>query len=314
MNTILEASSVDQFFRTGFWLKPVQVLDKVDLKVPRGTVFGFLGANGAGKTTLIHLITGLRKPTRGTVRVLGHDACSPMAKAQIGYLPERPYFQEHLTGRGLLEYFGTLAGMRRPTIKDRIPIVLKLVNLDYADKLELKKYSKGMLQRIGIAQALLHNPELLVLDEPMSGLDPIGRKEMRELILNLATEGHTIFFSSHVIPDVEAICRQVALIDKGKILGCGPIDSFLQPHSEAIEVAFSGIKINFPEFQTVTEIPKGLRAIVPNQKALDGVITKILAQDGHILWVQPLRPSLEDLFKPKAELQKQPINPHHLRA
>jgi ABC-2 type transport system ATP-binding protein len=297
MDLILEVSAVDQLFRTGFWLRPVQVLHKVDLKVPRKTIFGFLGANGAGKTTLIHLITGLRKPSRGTVQVLGHDASSPEAKSQIGYLPERPYFHEHLTGESLLKYFGTLAGMNSKNIQARIPIVLSAVGMSEARKVELKKYSKGMLQRIGIAQALLHDPEFLVLDEPMSGLDPIGRKEMRELIIRLAAEGRTIFFSSHVIPDVEAICDQVALIQKGRIIGCGPISNFLHSNAELIEIAFSGVKINLPQFESIVEIPIGFRALVTGQKGLDEALPKLLEKKAKILSVQPVRPSLEDLFK-----------------
>ena len=296
MDSTLEVSAVDQLFRTGFWLRPVQVLYNVTLKVPRKTVFGFLGANGAGKTTLIHLITGLRKPSRGKVQVLGHDASSPEAKAQIGYLPERPYFHEHLTGQSLLEYFGTLAGMKNRKIQERIPLVLSEVGMTEARKVELKKYSKGMLQRIGIAQALLHDPELLVLDEPMSGLDPIGRKEMRELILRLAAEGRTIFFSSHVIPDVEAICDQVALIQKGRIIGCGPVADFLRPNAELVEIAFSGSKINLSEFQSITEMPTGFRGLVSGQKGVDEVLPKLLEKEAKILWIQPIRPSLEDLF------------------
>ncbi len=309
MESILEISNVDQLFRTGFWLRPMQVLHDINLKVPRKSVFGFLGANGAGKTTLIHLITGLRKPSRGNVRVLGFDASSPNAKAQIGYLPERPYFHDHLTGESLLEYFGILAGMRRKNIQDRIPLVLSAVGMAAARNLELKKYSKGMLQRIGIAQALLHDPEFLVLDEPMSGLDPIGRKEMRELILHLATEGRTVFFSSHVIPDVEAICDQVALIQKGRIIGCGPIAGFLRPNTELIEIAFSGLKMDstnpesFFEKKSLNNIPAGMRGLVKGQHGVNEVLPKLLEMKANILWVQPLRPSLEDLFKVEQDPQ-----------
>lgn len=302
MESLLEISNVDQVFRTGFWLRPTQILHDINLKVPRKTIFGFLGANGAGKTTLIHLITGLRKPSRGSVRVLNHEASSSIAKAQIGYLPERPYFHDHLTGQSLLEYFGTLAGMKRKSIQDRIPLVLSAVGMTEARRIELKKYSKGMLQRIGIAQALLHDPEFLVLDEPMSGLDPIGRKEMRELIIHLAAEGRTVFFSSHVIPDVEAICDQVALIQKGRIIGCGSVANFLKPNSALVEIAFSGIE-NLPILNTlfvdksITPISTGMRGLVSGQKGVDLALPLLLQNKAKILWVQPVRPSLEDLFK-----------------
>ena len=219
--------NVDQSFRVGFWLRPVEVLHQVSLTIPERSIFGFLGANGAGKTTLIHLMTGLRKPTRGSVQVFGKYATSIEAKSRMGYLPERPYFHEHLTGEGLLKYFGALAGLKPKEILTRIPKVLTQVGMANARRLELKRYSKGMLQRIGIAQALIHDPELLVLDEPMSGLDPLGRKEMRELILRLSQEGRTIILSSHVIPDVEAICDQVAFLDRGRLLECGPLAQLL---------------------------------------------------------------------------------------
>ncbi len=229
---ILEIEKVDQSFRTGFWMRPKQVLFSVSFSVPERSIFGFLGANGAGKTTLIHLIAGLNSPSRGSVRVQGLDARTPRARAKIGYLPERPYFHEHLTGEGLLRYFGALSGMSSARIRERIPQALAAVQMTEARKVELRRYSKGMLQRIGIAQAILHDPEFLVLDEPMSGLDPIGRKQMRELIQRLAAEGRTIFFSTHVIPDVEAICDRVAVIQKGKLVSTGPISQF-QPSLEA---------------------------------------------------------------------------------
>jgi ABC-2 type transport system ATP-binding protein len=301
MSAILQVESVKQSFRTGFWMTHVEVLHGVSLEVPKGCIFGFLGANGAGKTTLIQLIVGLRQPTSGTVRIDGHDAVSPMAKAKIGYLPERPYFHDHLTGEGLLKYFGTLSGMTSSQIQARTPKVLSEVGMSHARKLELRKYSKGMLQRIGIAQALLHDPEFLVLDEPMSGLDPMGRKEMRELILRLASEGRTIFFSSHVIPDVEAICEQVAVIQKGRLIGCGPIGKFLSDGPIQTEIAFTGLELSaakkISEFENVRAIPEGgVRGIVSSQKETTAVLKKLLAEEAKVLWVTPIRPSLEDLF------------------
>ncbi|CAM6055001.1 unnamed protein product [Sphagnum tenellum] len=296
MDSLLEIEGVDQSFRSGFWLKATQVLHNINLSVPKQSVFGFLGANGAGKTTLIHLITGLRKPTSGRVLVQGKDSSSADAKAQIGYLPERPYFHEHLTGEGLLRYFGALSGMPHRLVLERIPSVLSSVDMLPARKLQLRNYSKGMLQRIGIAQALLHDPEFLVLDEPMSGLDPVGRKEMRELILKLHTEGRTIFFSSHVIPDVEAICNQVALIRKGKIIRSGSVSELLVQESQTIEIGFSGVDIQLPEFKSLIKIPEGFRAQILGQKDVNQVLPKLLEKKAQILWVQPVRSSLEDLF------------------
>lgn len=301
MEHVLEVSEVKQSFRVGFWMRRTQVLHGVSLRVPRRSIFGFLGANGAGKTTLINLIVGLRQPTEGRVRVAGFDASTPDARARIGYLPERPYFHEHLTGEGMLRYFGALSGMDAARVRERIPVVLSKVGMSAAREVELKRYSKGMLQRIGIAQALLHDPEFLVLDEPMSGLDPLGRKEMRELILKLATEGRTIFFSSHVIPDVEAICDQVALIQKGRLLGCGPIGQFLAQGPLQTEVGFNGIgleqaRIEIGDFESLRPMPDGIRAVASGPAAVNRALQKILELKGQVLWVNPIRPSLESLF------------------
>jgi ABC-2 type transport system ATP-binding protein len=300
MAAVLEASGVDQVFRSGFWMKKVQVLHGIDLVVPERSIFGFLGANGAGKTTLIQLIVGLRPPTAGSVRVRGELSTTPQARARIGYLPERPYFHDHLTGESFLRYFGTLSGMTRPQILSRIGPVLQTVGMEHARKLELRRYSKGMLQRIGIAQAILHDPEFLVLDEPMSGLDPLGRKEMRELILRLAAEGRTVFFSTHVIPDVEAVCNQVALIQKGRLLSCGPIGQLLAQGPLQTEIAFAGLDLDLArDVSGLTEIraiPDGVRGQVSGQDAVAAVLKQLLAADARILWVNPIRPSLENLF------------------
>jgi ABC-2 type transport system ATP-binding protein len=297
---MLSLDSVKQSFRSGFWLKEIEVLKGVSFEVPRKSIFGFLGPNGAGKTTLIHLITGIKRPASGSLKLDGVECHEMAAKRKIGYLPERPYFYEHLTGESFLSYFGRLTGMRKPEIESRIPVVLRLVGMEHARGLELKKYSKGMLQRIGIAQALIHDPEFLVLDEPMSGLDPIGRKEIRELILGLAREGKTIFFSTHVIPDVEAICDSVAMIRKGELIGCGSVAQFLDRESTPIEVAFSGLSKQVVEglgsFSEIREMSEGIRGVLPSDREVESVLKKLIESHAKILWVTPIRPSLEDAF------------------
>lgn len=299
--SIITIDKVDQSFRTGFWMKRVQILHQISLKIPRGAIYGFLGHNGAGKTTLIHILAGIRKPAAGKVLINGFESHTPLARLQIGYLPERPYFHEHLTGEGLLQYFGALAGLQRIEIDQRIPKILDSVGMSQARKTPLQKYSKGMLQRIGIAQALIHNPKIVILDEPMSGLDPLGRKEMRELILELAAEGRTIFFSSHVIPDVETICNQVAIIKKGKLIGAGPIGGFLSQGQIQTEIAFRGIELKDAKKMTllndVRPIPDGIRGVAQSQDAVTRLISQLLKQKAQILWVTPIRPSLEDLFQ-----------------
>jgi ABC-2 type transport system ATP-binding protein len=297
---MLSINNVRQSFHSGFWLKRVEVLKGISFDVPRRSVFGFLGPNGAGKTTLIHLITGIKKPSAGSITLDGTDCHEKVAKKKIGYLPERPYFYEHLTGEGLLKYFGRLTGMRDEDILSRVPKVLASVGMEHARMLELKRYSKGMLQRIGIAQALIHEPDFLVLDEPMSGLDPVGRKEIRELILQLAREGRTIFFSSHVIPDVEAICDSVAMIRKGEMIGCGKVSQFLDRDSTPIEVAFSGVAIEaartLGRFSQIREMSEGIRATLPSDHDVEDTLRVLLERKAKILWVNPIRPSLEDAF------------------
>jgi ABC-2 type transport system ATP-binding protein len=281
-------------------MRSTEILKGITFEVPRKSVFGFLGPNGAGKTTLIHLITGIKNPVSGTVEFDGVPTVKREAKAKIGYLPERPYFYDYLTGEQLLTYFGSLTGMYRSEIEARIPIVLESVGMLHARKLELKKYSKGMLQRIGIAQALIHSPEFLVLDEPMSGLDPVGRKEIRELILQLAKEGRTIFFSTHVIPDVEMICDSVAMIRKGELVGCGPISQYLSRASNPVEIAFSGVGVDkvstYGSFSGIRETPEGIRATLASDREVDGTLKNLLGAGASILWVNPIRPSLEEAF------------------
>ncbi len=308
MNFALEVDSVDQSFRTGFWMRPVRVLNEVSLRVPLGSIFGFVGSNGAGKTTLIHLLAGLRHPTAGKVQVFGFEASSIEARLRIGYLPERPYFHEHLTGNQLLKYYGALSGLAPKKILDRIPIVLESVGMTHARDRELRHYSKGMLQRIGIAQALIHNPPVLILDEPMSGLDPLGRREVRELLLRLSSEGHTIFFSSHILSDVEEICDQIALIHQGKILGFGPIGKFLSVHSLETEIIFQGIDESqmsgVMEFKTCNKIPGGFKGLVMGQEGVGQALSQLIGKGAKIRSVMPVRVSLEHYFE-KVNLQDQ---------
>lgn len=297
---MLEIKNVHQAFRSGFLMKNVEILKDISFTIPSKSIFGFLGPNGAGKTTLIHLITGLKKPVSGTLKLNGLDCHSKEARARIGYLPERPYFYDHLTAEGILHYFGALSGMDRKKIDAKVDGILNSVGMLHAKKLELKKYSKGMLQRVGIAQAMIHDPEFLVLDEPMSGLDPVGRKEMRELILKLAQQGQTIFFSSHVIPDVEAICDQVAIIRKGALMECGPVSKFVAKEAVGTEVAFTGVSFDVARkingLESVREIPEGFRAVVPASGSVNDSVSDLLRQKAHIISVSPIRPSLEDIF------------------
>jgi ABC-2 type transport system ATP-binding protein len=230
----IQVQQMGQSIRSGFWMKQIEILKDITFTVKTGTVFGLVGSNGAGKTTLIHLLAGICQPKQGSVCIFGESAHSLAAKSRMGYLPERPYFYTHLTGEGLLLYFGQLSGMDAVQIRKRIPEVLEKVHLLDARRLPLKQYSKGMLQRIGIGQALIHQPDLLILDEPMSGLDPRGRKEILDLMKQLVIEGKTIFFSSHILSDIQAICQHAAWIEKGRIIKMGSIDGFFDKEMERL--------------------------------------------------------------------------------
>ncbi len=298
---MLEITNVSQSFRTGFWLRLTPILHDISLEVPRGSITGFLGPNGAGKTTLIHLIMSIRRPRLGTIRLSGLDVSLPEARLKMGYLPERPYFYEHLTGEQLLYFFGRLSGLADGVIAGRIPKVLDRVGMSHARHRELRAYSKGMLQRIGIAQAILGDPEFLVLDEPMSGLDPFGRKEIRELIQDLGSEGRTIFFSSHIIPDVEALCDRVALIQKGRLIGSGPIRELLGQEAKAVEIAFSNLDesaaSSVAQWQKLHRTPDGLwRGKLEGSNQASPAASKILALGGLLAEISPQRPSLEEWF------------------
>jgi ABC-2 type transport system ATP-binding protein len=234
---IIETRGLTKSYLLGLGQKPVEAIKGLDLTVKEGEVFGFLGPNGAGKTTTIKILVGLMRPTFGTARLFGEEINNSDIRSRIGFLPETPSFYEYLTGFEILSFYGKLFGLQNNEIKERVHALLNQVGLLSSAHLQLRKFSKGMLQRIGIAQALINNPELIILDEPMSGLDPIGRKEMRELILTLKAQGKTLFFSSHIIHDVEMICDRVGILAKGKLLQIGRLDE-VREGSETLEECF----------------------------------------------------------------------------
>ncbi len=234
---IIKTSGLTKEYPSGLFQRGPRALDHLDLAVYAGEVFGFLGPNGAGKTTTIKILVGLMRQTSGAAQLFGEDSNNPKVRSKIGFLAESPYFYEYLTASEILAFYGKLFDLTCNMIKERRITLLKQVGLESSAHLQLRKFSKGMLQRIGIAQALMNDPELIILDEPMSGLDPIGRKEMRELILSLKAQGKTIFFSSHIIHDVEMICDRVGILAHGNLLAVGKIDEIRQPQ-ETLEECF----------------------------------------------------------------------------
>src|SRR4029078_4773336 len=212
MTNIIEIENLSKEYKTGFWKKKkVLALDDLTISVNGGQIFGFLGGNGAGKTTTIKILMGLLFPTSGTAKILGHDISDVKMHASIGYCPENPYFYDYLTARELMHYFGELFGLNAEKRKQKTEELLTSVGLEEKDwNKQLRKFSKGMLQRVGLAQSLVNDPQIVFLDEPMSGLAPMGRREIRELIADLRRSGTTVFMSTHILSDIEALCDEVA--------------------------------------------------------------------------------------------------------
>jgi ABC-2 type transport system ATP-binding protein len=235
MEPILKLENVHKSFQAHFWTKKKKILTGISLEIYPGEVFGFLGPNGAGKTTTIKIMTGLLRPDAGTVTVMGGSIDSINVRQNLGFLPESPYFYDHLTGYEFLKNHALLANCRN--YNNKINALLHKVGLIESRDLALRKYSRGMLQRIGIAQALISNPKLLVLDEPLTGLDPVGRKEIKDIILEQKKNGTTVFFSSHILPDAEAVCDRIGIIMDGEILKVGMLDELLKRGTKTDEVS-----------------------------------------------------------------------------
>jgi ABC-2 type transport system ATP-binding protein len=235
----IEIENLTKDYPFGFLhLKKKTSLEGLTMRVEEGEVFGFLGPNGAGKTTTIKLLVGLIFPTGGTARILGKSISDISMHQDIGYLPEQPYFYDYLTAAELLDYFGRFHDLPAQERKARVDQMLKKVGLETARKIQLRKYSKGMLQRVGLAQAILHDPKVLILDEPMSGLDPVGRREVRDIILELKQAGKTILFSTHILSDAEMLCDRVGVIVGGKLRGVGAPDEIVGMKAQAMEILF----------------------------------------------------------------------------
>ncbi len=227
--------------RPGFGLRKKRILDGISFRVCEREIFGFIGPNGAGKTTALKILMGLIRATSGKASILGHDVSEVAFRRQIGFLPEQPYFYDFLTGREILSFYAKLSGVSSQRREERVTELLELVGLSPAGGMRLRGYSKGMLQRIGIAQALVHDPQVVFLDEPMSGLDPVGRKEVRDIILRLRAEGKTVFMNTHILSDVEMVCDRVAIIVAGKIRYEGAIDEFLNAGEPEADLVFANL-------------------------------------------------------------------------
>ncbi len=298
----IEISGLEKTYSVGFWRKyPKRALQPLHLTVEDGEIFGFLGPNGAGKTTTLKLLMGLVYPTAGSARILGREWTDPSVKAQIGFLPEQPYFYDYLTAHELLEYYGQLSGVPAKQRKQRVDQVLHQVGLRDVRGVQLRKFSKGMLQRVGIGQAILHDPKLVFFDEPMSGLDPMGRREVRDLMEELKHQGKTVFFSTHILSDAETLCDRVAIIHHGELRGVGAVEDLTSSVQGKVEVIWQG-----------TQVPSSIKALgaechvtgdrvraIIDENQQDAVIDALRRERQRLIAVIPVRTSLEAYFVEK---------------
>jgi ABC-2 type transport system ATP-binding protein len=307
MSQVVEIDNLTKDYEVGFVRKrKVRALDGLSLTVNQGEIFGFLGANGAGKTTTLKLLMRLIFPTAGSARILGQDISNVAMHSRIGYLPENPYFYDYLTALEFLNFCGQVFGSSKTSRDNRSRELLKRVKLHESKwNTQLRKFSKGMLQRVGLAQALVNDPEVVFLDEPMSGLDPIGRREVRDLIASQRQEGKTVFMCSHILSDIEILCDRVAILKGGRLAQVGYLDELRQQVTgrNLIEVMVSGVTQAALESHLadgneflVTSTPAGLRVELGDEKNVDCVLAALRKAGGKLVSVQPLRQSLEELF------------------
>ena len=297
----IRARGLEKVFRTGFWMRPVVAVRELDLDVAKGEIFGFIGPNGAGKTTTIKMLTGLILPSAGDAWIREIPVANPQSRKSLGFMPEGTFFHEYLTAREFLEFHASLLRIPREVRRERIPRLLERVGLRDAADRQIRRYSKGMRQRAGLAQALVGDPEIVILDEPMSGLDPLGRKDVRDLILALRDEGKTIFFTSHILQDAEVICDQVAIILGGTIVRQGYLDELLGQELSGAELVVEGIGEELYEElasnaeRAVVQGPRFLFEFADEAEA-EKALDRVRQASGRVRSLVPKRRSLEDLL------------------
>jgi ABC-2 type transport system ATP-binding protein len=297
---VLTVDELKKTFKVGFTRKVVEAVRGISFQVEPGEIFGFLGPNGAGKTTTIKTIMDLIRPTSGRVEIFGKPPSDMDARLKVGYLPEQPYFYDYLKPAELLDFFGKLYGIGSAERKRRVDRLIERVGLGHARDRTLRRFSKGMLQRAGLAQALIGNPELVILDEPLSGLDPIGRKELKDVIANLRTEGKTVFFSSHILADIELLCDKIVIIDKGKMRFFGTVKDFLRTGRSEVEIVAAGVPEELlsrvaSEGGTVDRFGNRVKLVVAGGKSRD-LVNALLAGGADLEAVVPRSEGLEELF------------------
>ncbi len=298
---LIRVSNLSKAFRQGFWMRRVEAVRGITFDVHRGDIFGFLGPNGAGKTTTIKMLTGLIAPTGGSAELFGKLVPDPGSRRRLGFLPESPYIYPYLSPTEFVGLCGRLSGLSGAVLKDRVREVLRTVGMSHAADRPARKLSKGMLQRTGLAAALVSDPELLILDEPMSGLDPVGRKEVRDIIVDERKKGRTIFFSSHILSDVETLCDRVAILQGGLVVVSGLLDELLRRDAERANVVLADVsdenaKILRSKWGEVRAVAARLVLTVDGRDRLQVLLGDAIALGITVVEVSPLQETLEDLF------------------
>jgi ABC-2 type transport system ATP-binding protein len=299
----IKTERLTKHYTRGFWRpRPYPALEDLTLQVGQGEVFGFLGPNGAGKTTTLKLLMQLIYPTSGQAEILGRPVGDVSIRRRIGYLPENPYFYDNLTAEELIRYFAQLFGYSAAERKRRASELLDRVGIGEERRFQLRKFSKGMVQRVGIAQALVNDPEVIFLDEPMSGLDPLGRREVRELILKLRDEGRTVFFSSHVLSDAEALCSRVAILVKGRLVAAGTINELTAFEARGWELVVASLSddvLNRVRSRITNATPLGqgrYSLVLPPSTAPEPLVAELFASGTRVVSLNGLGGTLEDVF------------------
>jgi ABC-2 type transport system ATP-binding protein len=296
--TVLELNNIHFSVKPHFWSKTLKILKGVSLNVPEGCIYGFLGPNGAGKTTTLKAILGLITPQQGSISILGKTMSDPQIRQKVGFTPEHPIFPDHLSATELVVQHGLLAGLSRKDARLAAQKVLEEVNLHHAANRKLRTYSKGMLQRTGLAQALVGQPQFVLLDEPMGGVDPVGRREIREIILRLQEQGTTVLFSTHILPDVEMICDQVGILIDGEIRKTGTPEELTTQSQSSIELVVEFPKDQVPDLKTqCPHSSQGHRTVsATSTQEANQLADECRCHGGTIYSLTPLRKSLEDFF------------------
>ncbi|MBN2536656.1 ABC transporter ATP-binding protein [candidate division WOR-3 bacterium] len=298
---VISTVKLSKVYRSGIGMRLVSALVDVTFDVGRGEIFGFLGPNGAGKTSLIKILIGLARPTAGNALVFGRQARDAQVKARVGFLPESPYFYEYLTATEFLRLSAGLAGVPGSEVAGRVNSLLKLVRMEASAGVQMRGFSRGMLQRIGIAQALVGDPELVILDEPMGGLDPVGRKEFRDIIVGLRDQGKTVFFSTHILADVEMICDRVGIIINGRMVNIGGLGDILSDDVQAYEVTVTGLTGKFRKVlervgDSAIRSGDALLVTVPDDAGVDRVMAIVREAGARVQAIVPRKRTLEDHF------------------